>query len=90
MCANLGTLFICSKFDTDVSSNVCRLGFFGNAVAIIGDEKEFLVDKQLKIFREKVKEGVVEKICDNYTIIIRDMFKKESKIETFVNKNVFI
>lgn len=35
VCASAGTLFICSKFDTDISANICRIGFYGNLTSIL-------------------------------------------------------
>lgn len=86
MCITPSTLFICSKFDTDISANICRIGFYGSLVGILNEND--LKEHKLKIFRTKVREGIIEKANDDYSVIIKDMFKKESKIEIFVNKPI--
>lgn len=88
VCCSLATLFICSKFDTDISANICRIGFYGNLLSILSEAE--LKSKKLKIFREKRREGVIEKMNDIYSVTIKDMFKKETKIELFLNKPVEI
>lgn len=30
VCVTQQTLFICSKFDTDITANLCRIAFYGN------------------------------------------------------------
>ncbi|KAL4495602.1 hypothetical protein ABPG72_014071 [Tetrahymena utriculariae] len=88
VCASNGTLFICSKFDTDITANICRIGFYGNLITQLTQEE--LKNKKLKIFREKLRQGIIEKVSDDYSVIIKDMFKKETKIEVYVNKPVEI
>lgn len=45
-------------------------------------------NKKLVIYRRKFKQGIIEKVTDNYNIIIKDMFSKESNIEIFKNSQV--
>ena len=65
------------------------MGFYGNVLAVLTAEN-LNKDKILRICREKQKVGVVEKILDNYTILIKDLFKKESNINIFIDKPVIL
>lgn len=49
---SMGSLVIGSKFDTDLESNVCRIGFYGLIIGIMND-KELKEEKKLKIYKEK-------------------------------------
>ena len=42
----------------------------------------------LKIYKEKSKEGVIERIHDEYTLIGRSLFKKETNMDLFTNLKV--
>jgi hypothetical protein len=48
------------------------------------DEKEIPV----KLFKKKVKKGVVDRIVDSYSIIVKDLFDKETNLQFFLNKEV--
>ncbi len=82
-------LVIGSKLDTDIHSNTCRLAFSGQLLHAITDKSysETLLPN-LKIFKTKSKEGVVERATDNYSVIGRSLFKKETNIQTFVGLKV--
>lgn len=34
--------------------------------------------------------GIIEKIVDNYTVLIKDLFKKESNINVHLNKTIIM
>jgi selenocysteine-specific elongation factor len=63
-------------------SNTCRLAFFGNLLKGIEPVKEDL--KRLKIYKLKTKEGQIDRVADEHTIIGKNLFKKESDISVFV------
>ncbi len=44
----------------------------------------------MNIITEKKKYGVVDKFFDDYTIIVKNMFKKESNISKFINSKITI
>ena len=44
----------------------------------------------MKIFRDKIRTGIVDKINDNYVLLVKDLFKKETDISIFVNKTVVL
>ena len=83
------SLVIGSKLDTDIHSNVCRLAFHGQLLDIFRDEKyvETVLPK-LRVYKDKCKNGVVERKHDDYSVICRGLFKKESKIDAFVGMKV--
>ncbi|XP_072044479.1 selenocysteine-specific elongation factor-like [Amphiura filiformis] len=82
-------LVIGSKLDTDIHSNTCRLAFHGELLYAVTDKtyNETLLPN-LKIFKTKSREGVVERATDNNSVIGRSLFKKETNIQTFVGLKV--
>ncbi|RDD39171.1 Selenocysteine-specific elongation factor [Trichoplax sp. H2] len=43
---------------------------------------------RLKIYKNKTREGVVERVMDEYTVIAKSIFKKETNIQLFSNLKV--
>lgn len=83
------SLVIGSRLDTDINLNTCRLAFHGKLLETTTDKDypaTFL--PSLKIFKMKSKEGVVERIADDYSVIVRSLFKKETNLQTFLNLKV--
>eukprot|EP01137_Pigoraptor_chileana_P028344 Opistho-2@12196 len=83
------SLLIGSKLDTDIHSHTCRLAFYGRSVVDLPDKKyreTYL--PSLKVFKTKAREGTVERIADDYTVIGKALFKKETNIETFAGMKV--
>ena len=76
------------KFDGDINDNVCRIAFSGSIVESLKDQD--LAAGLLKIYRFKSKRGVIDKVVDNHTIIIKDLFKKDVNIQTFIGKMIEI
>uniref|UniRef100_UPI00398F1D43 selenocysteine-specific elongation factor isoform X4 n=1 Tax=Pristiophorus japonicus TaxID=55135 RepID=UPI00398F1D43 len=82
-------LVIGSKLDTNIHANTCRLAFHG--VLLEGfEEKNYAEDSlpKLKIFKLKHKEGQVERVSDDYSVIGRSLFKKETNMQLFVGMKV--
>ena len=79
------SLVIGSRLDTDIHLNLCRIAFHGLLVVPV-TEKNFAETllPQLKIYKTKAKEGVVERMTDDYSVIAHSLFKKETNIESFV------
>ena len=42
----------------------------------------------IKITKDKVKKGRVDRVQDARSIIVKDLFKKETSVEVFMNKGV--
>ncbi len=83
------SLVIGSKLDTDIHSNVCRLAFHGVMLEAISDVKyQETILPQVKVYKDKQKEGVVERKTDEYFVVCKGLFKKETNMETFVGLKV--
>ena len=82
-------LVIGSKLDTDIHSNICRIAFHGAILEAISDLKytETVLPK-VKVFKNKFKEGIVERKTDENSVVCRGLFKKETNMETFVGMKV--
>ncbi|XP_074952135.1 selenocysteine-specific elongation factor isoform X2 [Phalacrocorax aristotelis] len=82
-------LVIGSKLDTDIHANTCRLAFHG--VLLQGMEDKNYMETflpKLKVYKLKHKEGQVERVIDDYGVIGRSLFKKETNIQIFVGLKV--
>jgi len=47
-------------------------------------------EKFVKLYKNKVKKGVVDRVVDNYTIIVKDLFDKDMDVQQFVGKEVML
>nr|CAH0103172.1 unnamed protein product [Daphnia galeata] len=81
-------LIIGSKFDTDIHSNTCRIAFKGNILFVFGDENYRGDLARLKVYKTKVREGVVERMTSDSEVIGRNLVKKETNVQPFVNLKV--
>lgn len=82
-------LVIGSKLDRDIHANACRLAFQGRLLQ--GFEDKSYAETalpHLRIYKTKHKEGQVERVCDDYTLIGRNLFKKETNLQLFVGLKV--
>ncbi|XP_023123110.1 selenocysteine-specific elongation factor [Amphiprion ocellaris] len=82
-------LVIGSKLDTDIHANACRLAFQGRLLQ--GFEDKNYVETalpRLRIYKTKHKEGQVERVTDDYSVIGRSLFKKETNLQLFVGLKV--
>lgn len=82
-------LVIGSKLDTDIHANACRLAFQGRLLEGF-EEKSYSETTlpRLRIYKTKHKEGQVERVTDDYTVIGRNLFKKETNLQLFVGLKV--
>lgn len=82
-------LVIGSKLDTDIHANTCRLAFQGRLLQGF-EEKNYSESglPRLRIYKSKQKEGQVERVTDDYTVIGRSLFKKETNLQLFVGLKV--
>lgn len=82
-------LVIGSKLDTDIHANACRLAFQGRLLQGFEDKNYTETDLPcLRIYKAKHKEGQVERVTDDYTVIGRSLFKKETNLQLFVGLKV--
>ena len=82
------SLFIASRFDTDIHQNTCRLAFHGKVIQAIDLEKTPDAIKKIKAFKMKQREGSVERVVDGQNVIGKGMFKKETDLSMFTGMTV--
>lgn len=83
--APLAALVIGSKLDTDIHANSCRIAFHGTLQACLDPAQGF---QKLKVYKLKRKEGGIDRVADEHTIIGKNLFKKETDINLFVGLKV--
>ena len=82
-------LVIGSKLDSDINANICRIAFNGVLLKSYADPKYRDTElAEVKIFKTKRREGQVERVNDAYTLIAKNLFKKETNIQAFANLKV--
>ncbi|XP_003906958.1 selenocysteine-specific elongation factor isoform X3 [Papio anubis] len=84
-------LVIGSRLDADIHTNTCRLAFHG--ILLHGLEDRNYADSflpRLKVYKLKHKHGLVERVMDDYSVIGRSLFKKETNIQLFVGLKVHL
>jgi len=83
------SLVIGSKLDMDVHTSTCRLAFWGRLLLTFSDKNYVTKDlPQLKIFKEKCKQGLVERAQGVDSVIVKSLFKKETNLQLFSNMKV--
>ncbi len=87
-CPN-SSLVIGSRLDTDIHLNTCRLAFHGKFLTMFTDKNytETSLPK-LRIFKTKSRVGEVERAVDEYSLVGKGLFKKETNIALFSNLKV--
>jgi len=85
-----GCVLIGSRLDTDINTSMCRLAFHGKVVWHARDKVDYMKNElsMLKVYKNKGKEGVVERAVNEQEVIVRDLFKKETNIDLFAGLNV--
>jgi selenocysteine-specific elongation factor len=82
-------LVIGSKLDMNVHTSTCRLAFWGHLMKNYEDKAYLNSDLQnLKIFKLKSKVGLVERAPSDSSVIVKNMFKKETNLQLFANMKV--
>ena len=81
------SILIGINIDCDISNKVNRIAFVGK---MIDQYDSINSSKILKIIKNKKKEGLIMRMHNDYTGIIKDMFKKDSNINDFIGKKVHI
>ncbi|XP_071515573.1 selenocysteine-specific elongation factor [Panulirus ornatus] len=83
------SVLIGSKLDMDIHTNLCRLAFKGTPLEIFLD-KNFR-DTQLekaKVYKNKSKEGVIERLASESEVIVKNLLKKDTNIQLFLGLKV--
>ncbi|CAF1680954.1 unnamed protein product [Rotaria magnacalcarata] len=86
----LQSIMIGSRLDTDIHANTCRLAFYGHVLDgfIDTDYLNKELPSKLRVYKRKEKVGFIDRVVDDQTIIGKDLFQKETNINTFVNFKV--
>ncbi|CAG2054101.1 unnamed protein product, partial [Timema podura] len=84
-------LVIGSKLDKDIYTNTCRLAFHGTLLTGF-DDKSYTTTilPRLKVYKEKCKTGIVERLTSENDVIVIKMFKKETNLQVFIGLKVFL
>lgn len=83
------SLVIGSKLDVDIHTNTCRLAFHGRLLESISDKNYTAnVMPNLKVYKNKMKTGIVDRVVNDFEVIGKCMFKKETNVEQFVGLKV--
>lgn len=82
-------LVVASKLDMDLQSTNCRLAFWGRLHA---SNHAFAttdsIASTLNVFKEKTKEGRIQRIVNSQEIVVDQMFKRDSNRQMFVGLKV--
>ncbi|XP_054715029.1 selenocysteine-specific elongation factor-like [Uloborus diversus] len=87
---NKDAVYIASRLETDIHANVCRLAFHGKILAVSSSKQNSEIFPTLKVYKEKMKVGTVDRMVNEYQVIVRDLFKKETNIQIFANLKVLL
>ncbi|KAG4070172.1 hypothetical protein HA402_003862 [Bradysia odoriphaga] len=82
-------LIVASKLDMDLQSTNCRLAFWGRLNApsdAFATADSFA--SSLNIFKEKTKEGRIQRVVNSQEIVVDQMFKRNSNRQIFVGLRV--
>ena len=82
-------MLIGARLDTDVHSNTCRLAFHGRILEAI-DTANKAETQRLKVYKNKEREGTIDRWHDEDVAVVKGLFKKETDIEIFVGMKVFL
>uniref|UniRef100_A0A1B6DV18 Selenocysteine-specific elongation factor n=3 Tax=Clastoptera arizonana TaxID=38151 RepID=A0A1B6DV18_9HEMI len=83
------SLVIGSKLDLDINTSTCRLAFYGNVKESIEDKNYVnTILPKLKLFKFKTKTGTVDRVVNEFELIVKNLFKKETKLELFLGLKV--
>lgn len=78
------SLYISSKLDMDVHTNSCRIAFYGKVLEMFTDKNYCqTVLPKLKVYKNKCKSGVVDRITNDHEVICTNLFKKETRLDLF-------
>lgn len=79
-----GSAMVGSKLDMSVSSKQCRIAFEGELLQVLTSEQR----AAFSIRRTKERIGKIEKVLDANTVLVKDLFKKETNMALFIGKKV--
>ena len=75
---------ICSHLETDHNLNACRIAFYGKLVRSLAPDEV----AKLRVFKRKRKEGQVERLHDDHTLICKNLFRPGTDMTPFFGMEV--
>ncbi|XP_066943280.1 selenocysteine-specific elongation factor isoform X1 [Macrobrachium rosenbergii] len=83
------SILIGSKLDMDVHTNMCRLAFQGKVVEVFTEKNYHEVQlEKIKVYKNKSKEGVVERLVSDSEVIVKNLLKKDTNVQLFMGLKV--
>ena len=76
-----------SRFDFQIDKKNCRIAFWGIGLDELPEAPK---NDDIKLFSIKKRYGTIEKFFNPYTAILKDIFKKETNLTYFLNKEVYV
>eukprot|EP00698_Gefionella_okellyi_P019832 TRINITY_DN6144_c0_g1_i2.p1 TRINITY_DN6144_c0_g1~~TRINITY_DN6144_c0_g1_i2.p1 ORF type:complete len:333 (-),score=78.06 TRINITY_DN6144_c0_g1_i2:726-1724(-) len=80
-------LVIGSHLDSDIQLNQCRLAFYGRLSLVLPGEGRAALNA-LRVFKRKQRIGGIDRVQDDYTVIGKGLFKKETNMAIFTNLKI--
>ncbi|XP_076046975.1 eukaryotic translation elongation factor, selenocysteine-specific [Oratosquilla oratoria] len=78
-----------SKLDMDTHTNMCRIAFHGKVIDMYVDKNYPEIKlKCLKVFKCKSKEGHVERMVNDNSVIVKNLLKKDTNVQLFIGLKV--
>ncbi|GAM21635.1 hypothetical protein SAMD00019534_048100, partial [Acytostelium subglobosum LB1] len=84
----LQSVIIGSKLDVNLDSSTCRIAFHGHLLEGIDVTNKQYLNDHLQIYKTKSKEGSVERIHSDSTLIGKNIFGKDTDMSPFVGMRV--
>eukprot|EP01135_Chromosphaera_perkinsii_P005157 Nk52_evm5s319 gene=Nk52_evmTU5s319 len=87
-------LVIGSKLDNDIHTASCRLAFHGRLLHAFRDKQyrsqSGELSRLLRVVKVKQRQGSVDRVVDEYTLIGKGLFKKETNMSLFEGTRVLV
>ncbi|EFA75193.1 Selenocysteine-specific elongation factor [Heterostelium album PN500] len=84
----LNSVIIGSKLDVNLDTSSCRIAFHGELVEGIDVTNKQLLNNHLHIYKIKAKEGQIERIHSESTLIGKNIFGKDTDLSKFIGMKV--
>ncbi|KAF2069618.1 hypothetical protein CYY_009066 [Polysphondylium violaceum] len=84
----IDSIVIGSKLDTNLDTSSCRIAFHGTLLKSVDDSSKKTLFKELKVFKEKSKQGSIDRIHNENTIIGKNLFQKDTDMTSFIGMKI--
>ena len=83
------SFYIASKLDISIDTKECRMVFSGRSIRNIFHNGVDTIYEGIKLIKKKRKQGTVERVSNDGSVIVKDLFNKNSNITMFIGYQVF-